>query len=57
VADRFHVLRNLAEMAERVLGQHRKELKQIYLMKRPATAPSPLLRHLRPDRERRSLRA
>jgi transposase len=50
-ADRFHVLRNLTEMVERVLGRHRKALKQIHLVTRPASPPSVLLRHHRPDRE------
>lgn len=52
-ADRFHVLRNLTETVERVLGRHRKALKQIHLVKTPASPPSVLLRHHRPDRERK----
>jgi transposase len=56
-ADRFHVLRNLAEVVEKVLGQHRQALKTIHLVTTPATSPSPLLRHLRPDRERRKQQA
>ena len=43
-ADRFHVLRNLTEVVEKVLGKHRQALKTIHLL---TTAPSPLLRHLR----------
>lgn len=56
-ADRFHVLRNLTETMERVLGQHRKALKQIHLVKTPAAPPSMLLRHHRPDRERKKQHA
>ena len=47
IADRFHVLRNLAEAVERVLQHHRKGLKQIHLVTIPAASPSLLLRHLR----------
>jgi transposase len=56
-ADRFHVLRNLAEVVEKVLGKHRQALKTIHLVTKPATSPSPLLRHPRPDRERRKQQA
>jgi transposase len=56
-ADRFHVLGNLAEMAERVLGRYSEALKQIHLVRTSAASPSPLLRHLRPDRQRRKQRA
>lgn len=56
-ADRFHVLRNLAEVAEKVLGKHRQALKTIHVITTPATSPSPLLRHLRPDREERKRQA
>jgi len=56
-ADRFHVLRNLAELVEKVLGKHRQALKTIHLVTTPATSASPLLRHLRPDRERRKHQA
>ena len=56
-ADRFHVLRNLAEVVEKVLGKHRQALKMIHLVANPTAAPSPLLRHLRPDRERRKQQA
>lgn len=56
IADRFHVLRNLAETAEKILGQHRQALKSIHLITTPA-ATSPLLRHLRPEREQRKQRA
>ncbi len=55
-ADRFHVLRNLAEVAEKVLGKHRQALKQIHLVTTPA-ASSVLLRHLRPEREQRKHQA
>ena len=56
-ADRFHVLRNLTEMVERVLQRHRKALKQIHLVKTPASAPSVFQRHRRPDRERKKQQA
>jgi transposase len=55
-ADRFHVLRNLAEVVEKVLGKHRQALKSIHLVTTPATT-SVLLRHLRPEREQRKQRA
>jgi transposase len=48
-ADRFHVLRNLAEVAEKVLGKHRRALKAIHLVMKPAASASPLLRHQRED--------
>ncbi len=53
VADHFHVLHNLTEVAEKVLGKHRQALKAIHVVTNPTTSASPLLRHLRPDRERR----
>lgn len=56
-ADRFHVLRNLAEMMEKVLAKHRQVLKTIHLLTKPAASASPLLRHLRPDRELRKQQA
>ena len=56
-ADRFHVLRNLTETVERVLARHRKALKQIHLVQTPASPPSVLLRHHRPDRERKKQHA
>jgi transposase len=56
-ADRFHVVRNLAEMAERVLQAHRPALKAIHLLTKNADKPSPLLRHLRPDREQKRQQA
>lgn len=52
-ADRFHVVRNLAEMAERVLQAHRPALKAIHLLTKNADKPSPLLRHQRPERQRK----
>lgn len=55
-ADRFHVLRNLTEVIEKVLGKHRQALKGIHLVTTPA-ASAPLLRHLRPEREQRKQRA
>src|SRR5689334_4618649 len=56
-ADRFHVLRNLTETVERVLQRPRKALKHIHLVRTPASSPSVLLRHRRPDRERKKQRA
>lgn len=56
-ADRFHVLRNLAETVERILQRHRKALKQIHLVTTPASPSSVLLRHRRPDRERKKQHA
>lgn len=56
IADRFHVLRNLAEVAEKVLGKHRQALKNIHLVTTPSTI-SALQRHLRPEREQRKQRA
>jgi len=55
-ADRFHVLHNLAEVTEKVLGKHRHVLKSIHLVITPA-ATSALLRHLRPEREQRKQQA
>ncbi|HEU5381259.1 MAG TPA: transposase [Ktedonobacteraceae bacterium] len=56
-ADRFHVLHNLAEVVEKALGKHRRALKAIHLVTKPAASASPLLRHQRPDRERRKQQA
>jgi transposase len=56
-ADRFPVLRNLAEMVEKVLAKHRQALKTIHLVTKPVTSVSPLLRHLRPERELRKQQA
>lgn len=56
-ADRFHILRNLAGVAEKVLGKHRQELKTVHLVMTPASSASPLLRHLRPGRERQKQQA
>jgi transposase len=56
-ADRFHVVRNLADMIERVLQAHRPALKAIHLLTKNADQPSPLLRHLRPNRERQKQQA
>lgn len=56
-ADRFHVVRNLAEMAERVLQAHRPALKATYLVTKNAGKPAPLFRHPRPDRERKKQHA
>jgi transposase len=57
IADRFHVLRNLSEAAERALQPYRNTLKQIHLVSAPTAPASPLLLHTRPDRQRRRLRA
>lgn len=57
VADRFHVLRNLAEAVERVLQHHRQALKHIHVLLPASASPSRLLRHPRPDRERRKQQA
>jgi Transposase and inactivated derivatives len=56
-ADRFHVLRNLAEVVEKVLGKYRQTLKAIHLVTTPAASVSPLLHHRRPDRERKKMQA
>jgi transposase len=56
IADRFHVLRNLAEVAEKVLGKHRQALKSIHLVT-TSSATSVLQRHLRPEREQHKQRA
>jgi transposase len=56
IADRFHGLRNLAEVAEKVLGKHRQALKSIHLVTTEAST-SVLQRHLRPEREQRKQRA
>src|SRR5437660_4782659 len=49
--------RNLADVVERVLHQHRKALKHVHLVTKLDPLPSPLLRHRRPDRERNKQRA
>jgi transposase len=54
--DRFHVLRNLTEVVEKVLGKHRQALKGIHLVTTPA-ASSPLLPHPRSEREQRKHQA
>lgn len=51
------MLRNLTETVERMLQKHRKALKQIHLVTTPASPPSVLLRHRRPDRERKKQHA
>src|SRR5205807_1729685 len=38
-------------------GSHRQALKTIHLVTAPASSASPLLRHLRPDRERKKQQA
>jgi transposase len=56
-ADRFHIVRNLADMVERALQAHRPALKAIHLLINNAQQPSLLLRHPRPDRERHKQQA
>jgi transposase len=56
-ADRFPVLRNLAEVVENVLGKHCRALKAIHLVTKPGASASPLLRHQRPERERQKQQA
>jgi transposase len=57
IADRFHVLRNLADVVEKVLAKHRQALSRVHLVTAPTASPSPLLRHVRPERERRRQQA
>jgi transposase len=46
-----------AEVVEKILGKHRQAVKTIHLLAPSAPSASPLLRHLRPDRERRKQQA
>ena len=52
VADRYHLLRNVADVGERILAHHRKALKQVRLVSGSASRASLAVRYLRPDRER-----
>jgi transposase len=52
VADRFHLLRNVAEVGARILAHHRKSLKQVRLVSGSASRAPLAVRYLRPDRER-----
>jgi len=54
VADRFHLSKNLAEVAERILSHHRQALRQIRFVPTSSRSSSPLaVRYLRPDRKLR----
>ena len=54
IADRFHLTKNLSEVAERILAHHRQALRSIRFVPASATSSSPLaVRYLRPARERR----
>jgi transposase len=53
VADRFHVIRNLAEALERGFHRHRQALKQIRVPVTDLRATPLTVRYARPDRERR----
>jgi transposase len=52
VADRYHLLRNVADVGERILAHHRKALKQVRLVSGSASCAPLAVRYLRPDRER-----
>lgn len=53
IADRFHLTKNLSEVAERILAHHRLALRSIRFVPASATSSSPLaVRYLRPARER-----
>jgi len=55
VADRFHVVKNLSEVVERILSHHRQALRQIRFVPTSPRSASPLaVRYQRPDRQRRS---
>ena len=54
IADRFHLTKNLSEVAERLLAHHRQSLRSIRFVPASATSSSPLaVRYLRPARERK----
>ncbi|GHO79355.1 hypothetical protein KSD_71260 [Ktedonobacter sp. SOSP1-85] len=53
VADRFHVVRNLAEVLERSFHRHRRLLKQIRVPVPDVNAMPLTVRYARPDREYR----
>ena len=52
VADRYHLIRNLADVGERILAHHRKALKQVRLVSGSASFAPLVVRYRRPDRER-----
>lgn len=52
VADRYHLIRNLADVGERILAHHRKALKQVRLVSGSASHTPLVVRYLRPDRQR-----
>lgn len=57
VADRYHLVKNLSEVAERVFSQHRKALQQIRFVPSSAASSSPLfVRYTRPERFQRKER-
>lgn len=54
IADRFHLTKNLSEVAERILAHHRQALRSIQFVPASATSSSPLaVRYLRPARKRK----
>lgn len=54
VADRFHLSKNLSEVAERILSPHRQALRQIRFVPASPRSVFPLaVRYLRPDRQQR----
>jgi transposase len=57
VADRFHVIRNLAEALERSFHRHRQSLKQIRVPVTDLKAVPLTVRYARPNRERRKSQA
>lgn len=57
IADRFHVIRNLADVLEQFLRRHRKALKQLHMLTQSTSSLSLFPRHQRPDRERRKQHA
>lgn len=52
VADRFHVLRNLADTLEKSLHPHRRALKQVHLVISTSPSALPAVRYERPARRR-----
>jgi transposase len=57
VADRFHVVRNLAEALERCFQRHRQSLKQFRVPITDLKSVPLTVRYARPDRERRKRQA